>query len=54
MVIAQTLENEKKFLTESVRGTAGIGVQLADMGQIKQTAIDVTNLVHANMIALTI
>lgn len=45
MIMAQCLENTRKFLTESVRGTAGIGVQLADMGAIKQMAMDVTNLV---------
>ena len=51
MVMAQNLANVRKFLNESVRGTAGIGVQLADMGAIKQMAMDVTNLVMPNMIA---
>lgn len=41
MVIATCLNNTRTFLNESVRGTAGIGVQLADMGQIKQFAMDV-------------
>ena len=41
MIMAQNLENVRKFLNESVRGTAGIGVQLADMGAIKQMAMDV-------------
>ncbi len=52
MIMAQNLENTRRFLNESVRGTAGIGVQLADMGAIKQMAMDVTNLVMPNMIAL--
>jgi len=39
MIMAQNLENTRRFLNESVRGTAGIGVQLADMGAIKQMAI---------------
>ena len=51
MIIATCLNNTRKFLNESVRGTAGIGVQLADMGAIKQMAMDVTNLVMPNCIA---
>lgn len=34
MIMAQNLQNVRTFLNESVRGTAGIGVQLADMGAI--------------------
>ena len=41
LVMATCLDNCRKFLNESVRGTAGIGVQLADMGAIKQMAMDV-------------
>ena len=41
LVMATCLDNCRKFLNESVRGTAGIGVQLADMGAIKQMALDV-------------
>lgn len=51
MIMAQCLHNVRSFLNESVRGTAGIGVQLADMGAIKQMALDVTNLVMPTMIA---